>query len=57
MEARDPYCAYDISVKSCVTLLRNTNDSGVKLQDVVNGDSTGCEGEEYLCARVKQCIQ
>ena len=42
VEARDPYCAYDISVNSCVSLLGN-NDSEMKLQDVVNGDSTGCE--------------
>ena len=53
MEARDPYCAYDISVKSCVTSLGNTDDSGVKLQDVVNGDSAGCEGEEVcVCVYV-----
>ena len=43
VEARDPYCAYDITNSSCVSLLRNTGDSP-KLQDVVNGNSTGCEG-------------
>ena len=42
VEARDPYCAYDISKTSCISLLGNTEDSP-KLQDVVNGDSTGCE--------------
>ena len=54
VEARDPYCAYDVSTKSCVTLLGKTGDPSGKLQDVVNGDSAGCGGKEGIWDRERE---
>ena len=44
VEARDPYCAYDVAAQRCVAVGATQGGGGTLVQDVVNGDIGQCAG-------------